>query len=76
MHPICRTESDKWGVFLFFRVPEQIVQGQPQDPADADAQPDGGVIVALFDGVDGLAGYAHHLGQGFLAQVHGGPGGF
>ena len=35
--------------------PEQLVQGFPQDSADADAQVDRRVVVALFDRADRLA---------------------
>ena len=57
----------KAAVFSFF--PKKIVQCQPQHPADADAEPDRGVVIALFDGVDGLPGDAHGGGQGILAQA-------
>ena len=39
-----------------FLLPEQLVQGFVQSFADGDTQLDGGVVVALFNGVDGLAG--------------------
>ncbi len=56
-------------------IPEKIVQRLIQSPADGNAQVDGGVIVPLLDGVDGLAGRAYQVRKGLLAQTLGGAGG-
>ncbi len=61
---------------LFARtVPEEVVQGPVQSPADGDAQPDGGVVVPLFNGVDGLTGDTCQIGQSLLAEALGRTGG-
>ena len=57
-------------------LPEQLVQRLVQQLADGDAQPDGGVVVPLFNGVDGLPGDPHRIRQRLLGQVLCRPGGF
>src|SRR5699024_4338758 len=57
-------------------LPEQLVQRFAQHLADAAAELDRGVVLLLFNGVDGLAGYPHRLRQRALGHVFFSPGGF
>ena len=52
-------------VFTIFR-PEQVIQGYTQFPANADTKADRGIIIPVFNGIDGLAGYAQTPGKGIL----------
>ena len=47
-------------------LPKELIQGLVQHMADGKAELDGGIVVALFNGVDGLPGDANLLGQGLL----------
>ena len=44
-------------------VPEKVVQCFAERLADGNAQLDGGIVVALFNGVNGLAAYADLFGK-------------
>ena len=48
--------------------PKEIVQRQSQRLADTDTQANGGVIVTIFDGVDGLAGNPQMIRQLLLGH--------
>ena len=59
--------SCETALFLFLR-PEELVQGFSENPADRDAQIDGGVIVAFLNRADRLARNAGELCQVVLGQ--------
>ena len=56
-------------------LPEQLVQCLAQHLADAAAEVDRRVILPFFNGVDGLAGHAHHRRQIRLGHIQRSAGG-
>ena len=55
-------------LFLIF-FPEEVVESLVQCFAELDAEVDGGVVVALFDGGDGLAGHTDDVSELLLGVV-------
>lgn len=50
-------------------LPENIVQGLIQNPANGDTQIDCGVVISALDGADRLSGDADSIGQTLLGQI-------
>lgn len=60
--------SDKIPVFYLIFCPKQFIQGLVQFFADGKTKINGGIIVALFYRIDGLAGYSHKFSERLLGQ--------